>query len=210
MASIEPTSMLRMDEAEAREWARDTKDEGKDPYEMATDDVDPDTGEMEEWIVVRTGAVSRKREDFLFRTRPNGAAFPVSRDLFQQFAAAHQNNPLWANKNGEPGDLQKRLMGGKPIPVFFIFDAKDKKRIQAFGLAYMFRVPYRHSLHKAIGFSRTSTTMIRVALIFAKLFLASFMTVIKTTPAAFALASDSVLRSPPKPGHTRGLVWTWC
>jgi len=156
LANIEPTAMIRMDEAEASECARDARKEGKDPYEVATDDVDPTTQKMEKWIVVRTGAVSKKREDFLFRTRSTGTVLTIARDLFQQFAAAHQHNPLWSNKNGEPGDLQKRLMSGKRTPVFFIYDPKDKTRVQAFGLAYMFRVPYRHSLHDAIKFSGTA------------------------------------------------------
>ena len=151
LATVEPTGMLRMDEREASDWARDARLEGTDPYWMALDEEDPSSGKVEEWIVVRTGAVAKKRQDFLFRTRPSAAALPIPRDLFQQFAAAHQHNPLWANKQGEPGDLQKRLMEGKRIPVFFIYDPKNKTRIQAFGLAYMFRVPYRHSLHNAIG-----------------------------------------------------------
>lgn len=151
LATIEPTELLRMDEREASDWARDARLEGTDPYWMALDEEDPSSGKVEEWIVVRTGAVAKKRQDFLFRTRPSAAALPISRDLFQQFAAAHQHNPLWANKQGEPGDLQKRLMEGRLIPVFFIYDPKNKTRIQAFGLAYMFRVPYRHSLHNAIG-----------------------------------------------------------
>jgi len=156
LAAIEPTEKLRMDVVEAKEWADETKSEGKDSYEMYTEEIDPDTRKLTDWVVVRTGSVPKKREDFLFRHLPSKPALPISRDLFQQFAAAHQNNPLWANKQGQPGDLQKRLMGGMRIPVFFIYDPKNKTRIQAFGLAYMFRVPYRHSLHDAIGFSGTA------------------------------------------------------
>lgn len=151
LATIEPTEMLRMDVVEAKEWADETKSEGKDPYEMYTEEPDPVTRKLTDWVVVRTGPVSKKREDFLFRHLPSKPALPISRELFQQFAAAHQHNPLWSNKQGQPGDLQKRLMEGKRIPVFFIYDPKNKTRIQAFGLAYMFRVPYRHSLHQAIG-----------------------------------------------------------
>lgn len=151
LATIEPTEKLRMGVDEAQEWAEETKSEGKDPYEMYTEEIDPVTRKMSDWVVVRTGSVPGKREDFLFRHHPSKTALPISRDLFQKFAAAHQHNPLWANKQGEPGDLQKRLMEGKRIPVFFIYDPKNKTRIKAFGLAYMFRVPYRHSLHNAIG-----------------------------------------------------------
>ena len=109
------------------------------------------TGKKEAWRIVRTGDVAGKKKEFRFLVESQEKPIAISRDLFQKFAAAHQHNPLWANKQGEPGDLQKRLMEGKRIPVFFIYDPKNKTRIQAFGLAYMFRVPYRHSLHQAIG-----------------------------------------------------------
>jgi CRISPR-associated protein (TIGR03986 family) len=109
------------------------------------------TGKKEAWRIVRTGDVAGKKKEFRFLVESQEKPIAISRDLFQKFAAAHQHNPLWANKQGEPGDLQKRLMEGKRIPVFFIYDPKNKTRIKAFGLAYMFRVPYHSSLHNAIG-----------------------------------------------------------
>lgn len=151
LATIEPTSTDRMDMGKAERLAMNAKAKGDDPYWITEKKADQKTGKLEEWIVVRTGKAPKKREEFLFRARPTHAAIPISRDKFQQFAAAHQLNPRWANKQGQPGDLQERLMAGHPIPVFFIHDPNNKQGIFAFGLAYLFRMPYTHSLHDAIG-----------------------------------------------------------
>jgi hypothetical protein len=128
---------------------------GGNPYALQKAEVNPITQRKEMWSLVKTGDVHGKKEEFLFRVTSEAPPLPVSHALFQQFAAAHQHNELWANKQGEPGPLQKRLMQGLPIPVFYIADPKSRGQVRAFGLAYMFRVPYRNSLHEAVGFTST-------------------------------------------------------
>lgn len=150
-ATVTPTAWEHEEKSKIDNIWNATAQKNGNTYALNKPILNEKTGKKEAWRIVRTGDVDGKKKEFRFLVESQEKPIAISRDLFQQFAAAHQHNPLWANKQGEPGDLQKRLMEGKRIPVFFIYDPKNKTRIQAFGLAYMFRVPYRHSLHNAIG-----------------------------------------------------------
>lgn len=139
---IEPTTMERMPIAEAQELM------GNDPPGAEAEYTGPNN---EPYIVVRTGAVPGKKNDFGFRSQRTANPLAVTDTVFQNFITAHQYNAAWWVQDGsfdKPGYLQTKLRKNQRIPVFYTVGT-DRK-ISAIGLAFMFRVAYQHSLVEAM------------------------------------------------------------
>ena len=138
---IEPARMERIPKGEARDLL------GSDP--IGTEVVYENDGE--DFVVVFTGDVPKKTREFGFSSTSSGKPMLVSPELFQHFVAAHVYNKAWWVQDGKcntPGHLQVKLRKGERIPVFYTLGT-DKK-LNAIGLAYMFRVPYKHTLSAAL------------------------------------------------------------
>ena len=96
-----------------------------------------------------------KHHDFVFL---RDCAYPpvdVPARVFSDFEFAHsdrgQQNNLGRSEtpNVEWGFWKQQLAEGKPVPVFFLRDT-ESRQVSAFGLAMMFRLPYRYSIHDAV------------------------------------------------------------
>jgi len=139
---IEPTKMERIPIAEAKDLMGD---------DAPGTEVEYDDANQETYIVVRTGEVHGKKNDFGFRSQCAAGPMAVTDTVFQSLIVAHQYNVAWWVQDGcfdKPGYLQKKLRNNERIPVFYTLG--DDKKISAVGLAYMFRVAYKHSLVDAM------------------------------------------------------------
>lgn len=92
-----------------------------------------------------------KKRDFIFLDEESSEPpIPVSRELQREFEQIHSQG----ERHGEPQPnedwafFRKWLAQGRRVPVFYLEDAPSGL---AFGLAQMFRLPYRLSLHEAIA-----------------------------------------------------------
>jgi CRISPR-associated protein (TIGR03986 family) len=140
---IEPTEMERMPIAEAKDLM------GNDAPGTEVMYTAPDN---EDYIVVRTGMVPGKLNEFGFRSQGTASPMAVSDPVFQNFITAHQYNAAWWVQNGhfdQPGYLQTKLRNNERIPVFYTVG--EDKKVSAIGLAFMFRVAYKHSLVDAMA-----------------------------------------------------------
>lgn len=116
------------------------------------------TGQPSRWVPdqvgKRAGAGNPKHHDFVFFETKTAPKLEVSRDVFRDFEFAHsdrgQQNKLGGSQtpNEEWGHWEAKLEKGQRVPVFFLADGEV---VQSFGLAMMFRLPYKHSIHQAIG-----------------------------------------------------------
>lgn len=88
-----------------------------------------------------------KKYEFIFysKSEDGGAAVPVLDEVMRSFQHIHQDSDEW--KYWRSLLNQNKLDSG--IPVFFHQD-KDGS-IRSLGLAMMYKVPYKHSLHQAIA-----------------------------------------------------------
>lgn len=116
------------------------------------------TGQPNRWdphAPKRPGAGNPKHHDFVFFPTAARRRLPVSRQTFEEFEFAHsdrgQQNNLGKSQtpNEEWSFWQPLLERGEEVPVFFLTDDRGQT-VQAFGLAMMFRLPYKHSIGAAI------------------------------------------------------------
>ena len=115
------------------------------------------TGQPARWVPDqvgrRPGAGSAKHHDFLF-FETKKVELEVTRRVFEDFEFAHsdrgQQNRLGKSQtpNEEWAYWEERLEKGQKVPVFFL---SEGNQVQSFGLAMMFRLPYKNSIHEAIG-----------------------------------------------------------
>lgn len=86
-----------------------------------------------------------KNNEFFF---PDSTiSLPVSEEAVKNFKLAYYDN----DKNAQKPDYKywiQELKNGNKIPVFFHKDKKGK--VVSFGLAYMYKIPFTHSLKQAI------------------------------------------------------------
>jgi CRISPR-associated protein (TIGR03986 family) len=94
-----------------------------------------------------------KHMEFLFFDLPSAREFPVPAKVKEEFQFIHSTLGENRQANEEWGFWKPRLEQGEEIPVFVLFE-EDGKTIRALGLALMFRLPYKRSIHQAI--ERTS------------------------------------------------------
>lgn len=140
---IEPTKMERIPIAEAKDLMGD---------DAPGTEVEYDDTNQETYVVVRTGDVYGKKNDFGFRSQRTASPVAIADTVFQNFITAHQYNAAWWVQDGcfdKPGYLQKKLRNNERIPVFYTLG--EDKKISAIGLAFMFRVAYKHSLVDAMA-----------------------------------------------------------
>lgn len=103
------------------------------------------------------GSGQAKHHDFVFLRSPGRAprVLAVEDKVFRDFEFAHsdrgQQNNLGRSEspNEEWKFWRERLAEGSPVPVFFLCD-EGGRRVQSFGLAMMFRLPYRNSIKQAL------------------------------------------------------------
>lgn len=116
------------------------------------------TGQPNRWdphVPKPPRAGNPKHHDFVFFPTAARRRLPVTAQTFEDFEFAHsdrgQQNRLGKSQtpNEEWGFWQPILESGKEIPVFFLTDDRGEK-VEAFGLAMMFRLPYRHNIGQAI------------------------------------------------------------
>jgi len=104
----------------------------------------------------RAGAGNPKHHDFVFVPAQTKISLEVSPQTFEDFEFGHSNrgqqNKLGESQtpNEEWGYWKEKLAKGERVPVFFLTDESGKK-VASFGLAMMFRLPYKHSIREAIG-----------------------------------------------------------
>lgn len=97
-----------------------------------------------------------KHHDFVFLPSKNPQVLAVPSRVFRDFEFVHsargQQNNLGRSEqpNEEWGYWKPRLERGERVPVFFLA-SKDGQHLVAFGLAMMFRLPYRCSIREAVG-----------------------------------------------------------
>lgn len=105
----------------------------------------------------RRGSGNAKHHDFVFFPPEGGTRrLTVEERVFRDFEFAHsdrgQQNRLGRSEtpNEEWGYWRKRLEAGQRVPVFFLADESGRE-VRAFGLAMMFRLPYRNSIGDTLG-----------------------------------------------------------
>ena len=99
-----------------------------------------------------------KHHDFVFFPAEKPRRLPVDEAVFRDFVFAHsdrgQQNSLGRSEtpNEEWGYWFGRLSKNpeEKVPVFFLTDDAGNT-VKAFGLAMMFRLPYRYSVREAVG-----------------------------------------------------------
>jgi CRISPR-associated protein (TIGR03986 family) len=101
----------------------------------------------------RPGAGNPKHHDFVFFEPNDTTSLPVSRRAFDDFVFVHgdrgQQGRTTINPNPEWGFWKKTFDRGDRVPVFFLLEPNERK-LRAFGLAMMFRLAYRLSVHDAV------------------------------------------------------------
>lgn len=140
--ALEPTAMERIPLNEAAELM------GADP---AGTEVSYDGPDGKEYVVVRTGHVHGKKSEFGFLSQPGSKPLAVSDKVFGDFVEAQKYNSGWWKQDGSfehPGHFQAKLRSRNRIPVFYTLDQDN--RVDAMGLAFMFRVAFKHSLADAL------------------------------------------------------------
>jgi CRISPR-associated protein (TIGR03986 family) len=117
------------------------------------------TGQPSEWregSAARRGGGHPKHHDFFFSTgaQPAPAPVPVSREVMDGFSFVHSDGAQQhsRNKGRSPNPewafWKAAYDAGERVPVFFLPDAHGG--VRAFGLAMMFRLAYKNSVHDAI------------------------------------------------------------
>lgn len=119
------------------------------------------TGQPSQWTPDRSGRRrqrSAKHHDFVFFAAERPTRLKISQRVFNDFVFAHSNRGQQNRLSEEPNDewkfWQTRMKKGERVPVFFLADP-DGKRVKAFGLAMMFRLPYRFSIEESVAHAQT-------------------------------------------------------
>ena len=98
-----------------------------------------DHGDREGMLVFTGQPSPKKHMEFVFHSP--GDAFDVPDDVWKSFNQVHEESEEWKY-------WRKAFQQGRKVPVFYL---GENGTIQAMGLAMMFRLPYRHSVHDAVG-----------------------------------------------------------
>lgn len=89
-----------------------------------------------------------KKYEFVFHDHAPGQDAPpalaVDEKVMSGFLHIHQESSEWEF-------WRTRLSSGKLDPGIPVFFHRDGGRVSSLGLAFMYKLPYRHSLHEAIG-----------------------------------------------------------
>ncbi len=100
--------------------------------------------------VPRNGQPGRKHMEFIF-FQPDNGTVPVPETVKKDFIFAHSELGENRAPNREWRFWKERLEHGRQVPVFVLMDEQNPNTISSMGLAMMFRLPYRNSIHQTIG-----------------------------------------------------------
>lgn len=98
----------------------------------------------------RDGRPGKKHMEFVFFNTGN-STIPVPERIRKEFVFIHSEQSSAHSKpqpNEEWSYWKKRLEAGERVPVFYLPDNNGK--VDSMGLAMMFRLPYKDSIHDAI------------------------------------------------------------
>jgi len=89
-----------------------------------------------------------KHLEFIFYNEGKRAQIENLEKIKEEFEFIHSKNGETNKPNDEWEYWQKQLKKGEKVPVFYVGDSARPKSI---GLAYMYRLPYEHTVLDAIG-----------------------------------------------------------
>lgn len=95
----------------------------------------------------RNGQPGRKHMEFIFFNRSNDS-FSVPDEVKKDFIFAHTELGENRKANPEWEFWKEQLDQGKEVPVFVLMEGRH---LSSMGLAMMYRLPYKHSIHEMIG-----------------------------------------------------------
>lgn len=121
------------------------------PYDCKLEATDLGQGEHQGTVVV-TGqpgpAFDRpkaKQREFVFYNERHDSPLVVAPEVMQGFLSIHAESQEWQYWKEQLGRADKAFPG---VPVFYHQDARG---VISLGLSRMYKLPYTHSLHDAIG-----------------------------------------------------------
>lgn len=97
----------------------------------------------------RNGDPGRKHMEFIFFNE-QPTAEPVPESVCKDFVFAHSDLGENRKPNAEWAFWKPMLERGEKVPVFVLMKEDEPTEISSMGLAMMFRLPYKHSIHDAI------------------------------------------------------------
>lgn len=108
------------------------------------------TGQPSSWIEPRDKHAKGKYYEFVFPERKE-ATRTISGDEFKHFEFIYKKTK--GDKDSEDWKRIKQLLdesenGGRGVPVFFI--PKGKDNVEHFGMAYLYKMPYDHSVFESL------------------------------------------------------------
>jgi CRISPR-associated protein (TIGR03986 family) len=122
-------------------------------------------GNVKQGTIVVTGQASGRKDRGKFDAKVYEFIFfasrrelPVSENIFENFKFAYFDSRKTEPKESPDwGFWKKKLSRGEKIPVFFQKDQKGN--VKHFGLSYLYKLPYAHSVSEGIPQSHKSETL---------------------------------------------------
>ena len=112
---------------------------------------------VENWDQNAAATVSEKGKiyDFVFEefAEDEKAFFTIGKEIIEKFKFAYFDGSDTQPKESEDWAYWKeKLHSGQKVPVFFQVgeNAEGKRYVKHFGLSYLYKLPYKHSLHYGI------------------------------------------------------------
>jgi len=101
------------------------------------------------------GSGNAKHHDFVFYG-DGGAPVKVSKKIYQDFCFGHADRGQQNRMDDSPNEewrfwKEKMEQEGAKVPVFYLLEDEREPRLRAFGLAMMFRLAYKYSIHEALA-----------------------------------------------------------
>jgi hypothetical protein len=104
----------------------------------------------------RNGRPSGKIYDFVFQELDNSKVYDIENTIFENFKFAYFDKRDTQPKESPDWTYWKeKLYSGGKIPVFFHTDITGK--VSSFGLSYLYKFPYKHSIMDALSKNHTSS-----------------------------------------------------
>jgi len=98
--------------------------------------------------IVFTGHVPNKKYEFIFFKQENPEILEISNDVFEKFKFAYFDGRKTEPKESIDWKYWKeKLYNGEKIPIFF---HRENGKIKHFGLSYLYKLPYNHSIKDGI------------------------------------------------------------
>lgn len=110
------------------------------------------TGQPGLWKEV-AGPKRGKYYEFVFSDESYGKR-ELSNEEFDEYAFIYQNSDDW--------ERVKRLLDekdGKGAPVFFRIDNRDDNKVKDFGLAYLYKLPYKNTVYNSLPAAHRKATV---------------------------------------------------